>query len=374
MGQNWYDTIAFAPGNPQPFGNWRPRQGAANQGNRNQNQYSGVPSDDILWEGLDPPEYPYLTDSGLSDVTGDMLAAYREALANNQGTINTSADILGGLRGDLGSIFGPSALNLNNFLGETISGLNYNLDDLQRMVLEGSAGQRAQINQALPVNPYSDELRSNELARLTGEITGQSQADINTARSSAASRGLLNSSGALGSENLIRSNAMNARTAADRDTLAQQFGINQLANQGRINALNQLLGIETPALTDIGRMRSGVGQLQLGGIGLQGELEGKRAGLETALAGTEAGLRTSNLEDPNAVAAILGGAFNTQLGLNNQEQMNQFIQQWLTNEQNQAPWDILGSAVSGLAPGSNFAQVIAQLIGGFPELTGMYNT
>lgn len=145
----------------------------------------------------------------------------------------------------------------------------------------------ADFAKSLPINPYTDELRQKTLTNIEDQLTREQIAAINKTQQAYGARGLGYSSAAVGAESDILGDVIQARTAANVETLATQVATNNAANLGRGQIFSALGSAEGQLLN----------QLKLGGANLQ-------AGLAI---------------DPNTVPDFIGNLLSTYLGQQNFE-------------------------------------------------------
>ena len=210
------------------------------------------------------------------------------------------------------------------------------LEGSQQRLGEQVGGAREELNQAMPLNPFSDQLRLQQFNQLRDQIQRESQQRGNQARQTAASRGVLNSSQTLDIENQIQQDAMRARVAADTDTRMNQFQTNIQANAMRQQLQNPL----TQMLTE--------GTLGLGG--LQGQV------------------LAQGQYDPNLFSNLSTGFFGTQLNIDDALRAQAIAERTGRSDQIGNAIGTAGSVLGMAFPGSRPAQMFsagATALGGF---------
>ena len=242
--------------------------------------------------GFDPALYNRIQgrlDPRIKDVTTAGLSGVEATQEANRRIIEEQINKLGGVRGQLGNQF-------RDFSSD-VGGLTDIISNIQT---------------SLPTNPYTDELRQQQVGTMRDAIQRELQQNLGRTQQDYSRRGVLASSPALEAEAILRGEATRTSTAGETEILQNQIATNLGANQFR----SQLLG-----------------NLGLGRAGTELEALKTSGGLTSDLATREAVLGASNITDPMLLGNILGGATQGQFGLENQQKFFDFLNQTAKNMQ-----------------------------------------
>jgi hypothetical protein len=172
---------------------------------------------------------------------------------------------------------------LERLLSEQEKGQQFNIEQRDKGVnILGDFGKT--VETALPLNPYSDQMREAVLARSNDLITQMGQANFAQATTNLSRRGFTgtdtNAQTAAGG---IQADILGQRIGAETKTLLDQAGFNQMSNLAREDLLKQIT--------------AGQAQIQAG-----------------------------NVVDPEAYANTLSNALGIQLSEENKDEFMAYIQ------------------------------------------------
>lgn len=267
-------------------------------------------------------------DNDLNAFLTDLEESLWESQSYNQTAKDTAiARLLGGT---IGNVDNPYTTNVDESL---TPGVNFG---------SGWAGRIGEFYDPLisraeteiPLNPFSDEFRSQLETAATDDINRMQQQELNTAGLNLASRGL--SSGGTTAQTAAGgaySRGLEARIGARNELAGAQLDFNTKSNLAR----NQFLGSLTSAKTEA------MGQAQ----------------------GLAAQIQAGNLVDPEAGVNLLEGVYGLQMTRDNMARFEDELQQLAkTNPAEMGAW------FSGLAqlllPSAGRFTSIPQLMGSYP--------
>lgn len=218
--------------------------------------------------------------------------------------------------------FNASGLNLdpqleefaNRIFGFLEQDRSFNVEQREKAV-HMLSGLGVDVQKAIPLNPYSDELRTAVLNKTQDQITktGQTafdEAAINRARRGFSAGGTTGQTAAGG----IQADILGQRIGAETKTALDQLGFNQLSNQAREELLAQITG--------------GQAQIQAG-----------------------------NVVDPETFANTLSNALGIQLSEQNKDEFMNFIKT-LEPSLIDRILQTLPAVGAGLFPGGPVAQTV----------------
>ncbi len=185
--------------------------------------------------------------TGFNETSLDFLRlAFEQDEAANEDRERATQEALVTLRGNQDNPFDPRTNAFTSF-GQANRGLQGTIEDI-------FASQRGDIENALPVDPFTDELVGQRTQFANDAILQEVQAALGlTARDLQAS-GIRGGGASAGAGALVQGAGIQARAGALQSILGQQFETNTQSNALRSQLLNQLAATESGQVSRIGQL------------------------------------------------------------------------------------------------------------------------